>query len=261
MKATTQALLDKAKHFLYLFSIALLLFLCGLAFLHAPGNSTHMDFLSAFLSKGTLFALTLLGAVVLSFPILWLSRRLSALPLKRQKLILALTALACMAVQYTLLFTFRVTLRYDHLKVFDQALEIFRTGEISMTYGEGYFAQYPFNIPITLFNYGVMNLAKLLGIPETGYMLAIQCMYLFGTDLAVFFSYKILQLLRSQKTANLFALICFLNPLMYIYGFACYTTILMLPFLMGNLLLFIYMLREKNWKKKLFTPSFWASPL
>lgn len=51
MKATTRAILDKAKHYLYLFSIALLLFLCGLAFLHAPGNSTHMDFLSTFYPK------------------------------------------------------------------------------------------------------------------------------------------------------------------------------------------------------------------
>lgn len=95
-----------------------------------------------------------------------------------------------------------------------------------MTYGEAYFAQYPFNIPITLFNYLVLNIAKLIGIPESGYMLTIQCVYLAGTDLAVFFSYRILRMLRSRNTATLFALLCIINPLMYMYGFACYTTIL-----------------------------------
>ena len=120
-----------------------------------------------------------------------------------------------------------------------------------MTYGEAYFAQYPFNIPITLFNYLVMNIAKLIGIPESGYMLTIQCVYLAGTDLAVFFSYRILRMLRSRNTATLFALLCIINPLMYMYGFACYTTILMLPFLMGNLLLFFTMLKEKRPKRKI----------
>ena len=251
MKTEILSLTDKIKHGLYLFSIALLLFLCMLAFLHAPGNLTHMDFFASVLSSREMILLVLSGAVILTFLVLFLHRRLQRLPEARQKLLLAVCAAFCIFLQYALLFTFRATLRYDHLKVFDEALELFRTGEISMTYGEGYFAQYPFNIPITLFNYAVLNLAKWIGIPESGYMLVIQCVYLFGTDLAVFFSYKILQLLRSRKTASLFALICFLNPLMYMYGFACYTTILMLPFLMGNLLLFILLLREKKWKKKL----------
>lgn len=238
MKASTLQTIDKGKHGLYLFSIGVLFFLTALAFLHAPASTIHMDFLAAVMPRWALTLLVLALAIVLAFVLLFFYQKLISLPEKTQTLVVGILAALGILLQYALLFTFRATLRYDHLKVFDEALEIFRTGEISMTYGEAYFAQYPFNIPITLFNYLVLNIAKLIGIPESGYMLTIQCVYLAGTDLAVFFSYRILRMLRSRNTATLFALLCIINPLMYMYGFACYTTILMLPFLMGNLLLF-----------------------
>lgn len=251
MKASTLQTIDKGKHGLYLFSIGVLFFLTALAFLHAPASTIHMDFLAAVMPRWALTLLVLALAVVLAFVLLFFYQKLISLPEKTQTLVVGILAALGILLQYALLFTFRATLRYDHLKVFDEALEIFRTGEISMTYGEAYFAQYPFNIPITLFNYLVLNIAKLIGIPESGYMLTIQCVYLAGTDLAVFFSYRILRMLRSRNTATLFALLCIINPLMYMYGFACYTTILMLPFLMGNLLLFFTMLKEKRPKRKI----------
>jgi len=251
MNTTTLNIMNKCKHGLYLFSIFLLLMLSALAFFYAPGSDALMPFLSDLLPKWQMAVLTLSGGIVLSAITLFVYRNVIKLSEPRQRLLLAILSLACISLQFLLLFTIRAILRYDHLMIFDQALEIFRTGEISLTYSDNYFGQYPFNLPITLLNYGFFNIIKLIGIPESGYMLALQSFYMLGTDLAVFFSYKIIRILRSQKEATLFALICFINPLLYVYSFGCYTTILKLPILMGNLLLFICVLKEKKPTKKL----------
>lgn len=251
MKESILGCIDKTKHALYLFSIFLLLLLSGLILFYAPGSDALMPLFPDIMPKWQLTLLTICGAIVLSAIILFAYRHITKFSEKKQRLILVCAALACIALQLIFLFTVRATLRYDHLMIFDQALEIFRTGEISLTYGDNYFGQYPFNIPVTLLNYGFFHIVKLLGVPESGYMLALQVFYMLGTDLAVFFSYKIIKILRSQKEATLFALICFVNPLLYLYSFGCYTTILKAPFLMGNLLLFICVLKEKKPRKKL----------
>lgn len=99
-----------------------------------------------------------------------------------------------------------------------------------MTYGEAYFAQYPFNIPITLFNYLVLNIAKLIGIPESGYMLTIQCVYLAGTDLAVFFFLPDFADAAAPEHGHAVCPAVHHQSAQYMYDFACYTTILMRRF-------------------------------
>ena len=240
----------KAKHVLYLLSMACVLLVFGLAFLLAFPDSTHLDFFSSFLGKWQIGLLYTGGAILLASLLFAVWRALLRLQPRARRFVLLGLFLLGIALQLALLFTLRASLRYDHLKIFDQALEIFETGTISPTAWDGCYEKYPFLIPITLLLHGVLAIFRAVGMPEASYMLGVQCVILLGLDLAIWCSYRLIAILRSQDTALLFALVCFLNPLFYIYGFMCYTTVLMLPFLMGGLLLLARTLAEKRWKRK-----------
>lgn len=252
MKNILSLPIDKIKHGLYLFSILCLLLVSAVAFYHALFDNTNMPFLSDALGDTRLSLTVICGAILLGTFFLLLYRKLSKLSEKALYLITISTALVCMAVQFFLLFHLQPILRYDHLKVFDQALHIFRTGEISLTAASGYFGQYPFNIPITLFHFFVLNFFKFLGIPEASFMIALQCAYVLFIDLGLCFAYRIIHMLHSHQAAALFAFLCFFNPVFYFCGAGCYTTTLMLPLLTGNLLLLMHALKEPKKGKKIF---------
>ncbi|MGN0335165.1 MAG: hypothetical protein ACI4DV_05820 [Lachnospiraceae bacterium] len=251
MNTQTYSQTEKIKHGLYLFSIICLLLLSAVVFDLAVFDTTQMDFLKSVTGESALALIVISGALILVPCILLIYKLLDRLSKKQQFLLTGGLSVLCIALQFFLLFHLRPILRYDHLNVFDEALAVFRTGEISLINKEGYFGEYPFNIPITLFHYFVLRVFKLLGISEANYMLALQCVYLIGIDLSVFFSYRILQILHSQKAASLFALICFINPVLYFCAAGCYTTTLFLPLIMGNLLLLVCFFKEQRLRRKL----------
>lgn len=251
MKQHMSDTIEKLKHGLYLFSILCLFLVSAVAFYYALSDSTNMTFLSTALGKPKLTLTVSCGAVLLGSFFLFIYRMLSKLSRKTIYLFTILAAFSCIAVQYFLLIYLKPVLRYDHLRVFEQALAIFRTGELSLTDAGGYFGQYPFNIPITLFHYFLLNIIKFFKIPEAYYMLTLQCTYTFFIDLGLFFACRIIHILHSYRAAALFAFLCFLNPAFYFCGAGCYTTTLMLPLLTGNILLLLYGLKEDQPVKKL----------
>lgn len=243
--------IEKIKHGLYLFSILCLFLVSAVAFYYALSDNTNMTFLSTALGKPKLTLTVICGSVLLGSFFLFIDRILSKFNKKTLYLFTLLAAFVCIAVQYFLLFHLRPVLRYDHLRVFEQALAMFRTGELSLTDAGGYLGQYPFNIPITLFHYFLLNIIKFFKIPEAYYMLTLQCAYIFFIDLGLLFAYRIIHILHSYQAATLFALLCFFNPVFYFCGAGCYTTTLMLPLLTGNILLLLYGLKEEQPVKKL----------
>lgn len=242
---------NTCKYILYLISVFILLTLSCLVFFQSVLNFTGMDFFQSIMTGGSLSLMILCGAAALICFFIFVARHLSALSQSGQIRLTLLLGAGCMALQYFLLFHQQPILRYDHLKVFDGALEILRTGNLSLTANEGYFGLYPFNIAVTLFNSGILRIIQLLGIPEKGYMIALQCVYLFLIDTGIFFSWHIVRILHSVKKATLFALLCFLNPILYVCAAGCYTTTLMLPLMMGTLLLILCFLKETHPTKKL----------
>lgn len=239
------------KHLLYLASIFILLCLSVLIWIQAAFNFTAMDNLQVCLSRPALSLLIAGGAVLFLCFFLLLAGLLSALSNRQQLLLTLALGAVCVFLQCFVLFTVRPVLRYDHLQVFDGAWEIIRTGRLSLTAGDGYFGHYPFNIAITIFHSILLRIFLLFGIAEEHSMLALQAVYLFFIDLGVLCSRQLVSLLDSVKNANLFALLCFFNPILYVCAAGCYTTTLMLPLLMGVLLLIVCFLREENFSKKL----------
>lgn len=238
------------KHILYLISMIILIFLSVLILVQAPFDLSGMDFLSAVTDHLPLIILT--GSFFFICCFLFIRKMLAKC--SKQRLIFLTVLLSCFGIflQYRILFHFQPVLRYDHLRVFDGALEIFHTGKLSLSANNGYFGRYPFNISIVTFHSLIFRIFQLFGISENYFMLGLQCVYLFFIDLGVLFSGKIVQLLYGIKDSVLFSILCFFNPILYVCAAGCYTTTLMVPLLMGTLLLFFLFLKEKRFYRKCF---------
>ena len=241
---------EKIKHILYLISIFILLGLSALVLVQSVSNFTLLSYLDKIMSQHHLSAAIILGAAVFLCCFLFIGKLLSALSSRNQIVLTICLSVLVIILQYFLLFHIQAVLRYDHLRVFDGALEILNTGKLSLTAKDGYFGLYPFNISIAFFNSMILRIVTLLGLPEKFFLLSLQCVYLFLIDLGIFFSWQIVRILHSVKDATLFAILCAANPILYVCAMGCYTTTLMLPLLMGTLLFVICFLKEQQFRKK-----------
>lgn len=243
---------ESIKHQLYLISMRILIFFSLLILVQAPFQFTEMDFFSSTLNHHFLTLIIIWGAIAFVCFFLWISMQFNKFSEKNQLLLTLFFAGSGIFLQYFLLIFIQPVLRYDHLRVFDAGLEILHTGKLSLTANDGYFGRYPFNISIATLNSLFFRLFQFLGIAEKHTMLALQCTYLFLIDLGIFFSWKMLRILHSLKTACLFVILCVFNPVLYVCAAGCYTTTLMVPLLMGTLLAMISFLNETSFKKKCF---------
>lgn len=241
---------EKIRHFLYLISMGILLVLSVLVLFQSACNDTLLDYLKKTVSQPQICALILTGAGLFLCIFSLIGRLLSSLSEKKQLILTIFIAAVGVFLQYALMIRIQPVIRYDHLRVFDGALEIINTGELSLTDKNGYFGSYPFNISIAVFQSVILRIVKFIGIPERYFLLSLQCVYLFLIDLGVFFSWKIVRMLHSLKNATLFALLCAANPILYVCAAGCYTTTLMLPLLMAAVYCILLFLRETDFRKK-----------
>ena len=242
----------KIKHGLYLFTLLLLTGFSLLIFFQSLANFKNLDYLNQQLQKFHLSALILLGAAAFVSLFLFFGNKLSEFSERKQLHLTVSLAVIAVFVQYFLLFQFQAVLRYDHMRVLDGALEIIQNGHLSLTDNNGYFGFYPFNISIAAFHSMILRVVMFFGIPEKFYLLSLQCVYLFLIDLGIYFSWHLVKTLYSIKHATLFAILCIVNPILYVCAAGCYTTTLMLPLLMATLDCMICFLKEPSFHKKCF---------
>lgn len=251
MQKHSKNILPILKQGLYRFSLFLLLFLSLFIYINSLADFTSIPRLPQMSGKFLMILLLFSGSLIVTFLLLFLHRLLGRLSLKNHRMILLLAAAAAVCLQLGLLAVLKPVLRYDHLKIFDEALGVLRTGELSLTAHEGYFGYYPFNIPITMLHAAIFRVFALLGIGEAHFMLLLQFVYALSIDSAVAASYLIVKKLRNERTALLLLLICLPHPILYVCASGCYTTTLMIPLLMWTLLLIISFLTEKHPRRKL----------
>ena len=87
-------------------------------------------------------------------------------------------------------------LRYDALKVYDEALSMLSDGSISAQVFDGYFARYTNNYGITIFAYLILKVASIFHILADDYhnaLLLLQIVNLIFTDLAFFLGWLLLR--------------------------------------------------------------------
>ena len=250
MKKESSFVYEKIKHILYLISILILVSFSLFIFFHSINDFTLLSHLDDFINPTQLSLSILLGAAFLVSLFIFIGKLLSKRNDRKQILISAILALILFIAQYFLLFHLQPILRYDHLRILDAGLEILNTDHLSLSAYDGYFGSYPFNISAATFNSIILRIASSAGVSEKFLAFALQCVYLFLVDLGIIASWFIVKILHSTKNATLFAVLCFFNPMLYVCVLGCYTSILMLPFLMAGLLFIICMLKETDFKKK-----------
>ena len=241
----------KIKHGLYLISILILLWLSLTVFFQSASNFVLLDSLKEILEPCQLSLAILSGAGLLISIFLIIGKLLDQLSSKNQILLSVGIAALGIFFQYFLLFHIEAIIRYDHLRVFDAGLEIMNTGKLSLSANGGYFGLYPFNISIAAFNSLILRIASFAGVSERFYLLFVQAVYLFLIDLGIFLSWHIVRKLYSIKHATMFALLCAVNPTLYVCIMGLYTTTLMLPLLMAALFFIICFLDARDFRKKL----------
>lgn len=186
------------------------------------------------LSRAPVQALFILafGALLLAALVL-LYRLVNGMSEKNQKR-LGLSFFLILAVgQLGFLAVIRPQLRYDPLKIFDMAIEMLRTHTISGTYETGYFARYTNNYPLTILTYWLLKLLQGVGVPESGFMLAVQLVNVVCILVSVVLGYLILKELKGRMEAVFFLGVCVLCPLSYVWAGYFYTANCSMPFLMG----------------------------
>ncbi len=128
-------------------------------------------------------------------------------------------------------------LRYDTLKIFDQAVWIAEGNELSPEYSNGYFAIYPNNIPLCIITAWLLKIPMFIGMDKSLLMLYVQIINCIMISLAYFFTYKTLEYIR-KTSGILFLLICLFNPMTYVLAPFYYTHTFSMFFSCGAIYLF-----------------------
>ena len=123
-------------------------------------------------------------------------------------------------LQILYLFSMQVGLRYDALKIVDEAVSLLKTGEVSGEHLNGYFARYTNNYAILFLTAGLLKLFELLGILGEQFENAVPVLgivNIFMIDLGIFFGWKLVYKCKGAKTAFLCLLWAVLNPVFLIW--------------------------------------------
>lgn len=162
--------------------------------------------------------------------------------------------LICMAVIFALwaalqiwfLVTMKIRLRYDALKVLDEAISVCKTGSVSAEHLDGYFARYTNNYPILFLTVAILKAGRAAGLLNDSFHgadLLLGVVNILAVDSAAWLTVR---LMRRQfgVRCGLVTLLCItLNPLFVIWVPFYYTNTMSMPFLMLLITLF-YELRS-----------------
>lgn len=150
----------------------------------------------------------------------------------------------------------KVSLRYDTLKVFDEAISLLDGGTISPEYSSGYFAKYPNNIPMCIVTCLLLKIPKLFGLSRNSYMLFVDLINVLMIDISFLFSYKLICKAKNQNIGIIFLLICLFNPLTYLIAPFYYTHTFSMAFSTGAIYFFVCCIQKDISTKKRFLYSF-----
>ncbi|MFA9377132.1 MAG: hypothetical protein ACERKZ_10315 [Lachnotalea sp.] len=240
---------NKLSHALYILSLALLTVLTtSISFMSI--NLDNVDFFTTFLYGYKvpcfiIFCSLFLFVILYSLTLLFYKYKFD-----RNKFFPYIILFLIFILQSIFIIKMKASLRYDTLKVFDEAISLLDGGTISPTYSSGYFAKYPINIPMCITTCLLLKLPKLFSLDCNYYMLFVQLINAFMIDIALFFSFQFIKQVKNQKIGILFLIICFFNPLTYLIAPFYYTHTFSMAFSTGAIYFFVCCIQESNNGKK-----------
>lgn len=245
---------DIVKKTVYLFSIILLSLFMLLIVIFTLGNFDYVDYLGTFMESFIVPIYLLTGAIFI-FAFVHISGvQITKYSPKQMKRLAIVIGVIIFIIQLLVVYFIRSPLRSDPGMVFDQALDMFQTKTVSPTAIENYFAIYPNNIPLCILEYLLLKLGTFCGLKYEHYMLYLDIINVICIDIAMYFAYRIVQILKDRALAVKFLILCAINPLLYAYTVLVYTSTLSMPFILGSIYFFLRARQEKSvWKKTAYT--------
>lgn len=246
---------DKIRQILYLISLSILTLLtCTIIFMSI--NLNNAEFFSTFLYGYKVFFCIIFCACFVFIMLYILNSAFSKYHLDSKVIFPYFILFIIFSLQALFVVKMKVSLRYDTLKVFDEAVALLNGGTLSPEYSSGYFAKYPNNIPICIVTCLLLKLPKLFGIVSSNYMLYVQLVNVLLMDISFLFSFKLLCKIKNQKLGIMFLLLLLFNPLTYCIAPFYYTHTFSMVFSTGAIYFFVCCIQENNClSKRLFYAS------
>ncbi|MBR1691718.1 MAG: glycosyltransferase family 39 protein [Lachnospiraceae bacterium] len=162
---------------------------------------------------------------------------------------MAVLSVLFLAVQLLFLLTMKIRLRYDALKVLDEAISLCKTGAVSATHLDGYFARYTNNYPVLFLTAGLLKAGRAAGLVAENYHGAdvlLGIVNMAAVDAAAFLTVSLAEKLYGTRQAFLTLLCVVCNPVFILWIPFYYTNTLAMPFIAVILYLFFHLCEEKS---------------
>lgn len=139
-------------------------------------------------------------------------------------------------LQMVYLFSMQVGLRYDALKILDEATSLLKTGAVSGEHLDGYFARYTNNYGILFLTAGLLKLFDMLGVLGEQFQNAVPLLGIVNIvmiDMGIFFGWKLVYRCKGARAAFLCLLWAVCNPVFLIWTPFYYTNTVSMGMMMA----------------------------
>ena len=198
-----------------IFSIFTIYLVCMGCFFWTGGNTAYDK--TPVLLRG----IQMLFTTLLLFLVFYLfSKVIGKMKEKNLLLLSATCALVMFVLQCVFVIAAKTGIRYDSLKVFDEALALFSQPGIEATDLEGYFARYSNNYAMTIMTHWIVKILRAIGVIHADFsnaVLVIQIVNVLFVDTAFLGVWVILKKYTGTKQATIFWLYMLCNPLSYVW--------------------------------------------
>ncbi|MGN0247356.1 MAG: hypothetical protein ACI4DK_15505 [Lachnospiraceae bacterium] len=162
----------------------------------------------------------LLSVMLLTMVYRLVGKKLVSLPKQKLKQIALMTGACLFVLQMVFVMLAKAGIRYDSLKVVDEAIALFSQPGIQETDLEGYFARYANNYAMTIMTHWFIKIFRMIGLIRQDFsnaVIVLQFINVLFVDAAFAGCYAFLNKYFSKAKAVLFLLYMVFNPLSYVW--------------------------------------------
>lgn len=238
---------DKIMRVIYLIGSIVFLFLGGYVlyngiFFWSEGNFVYENLPVAVRGIMTIFCMVSLGCLFRGSYLL-----LDKLTKEQHKMVGICLFGLLFILQFLFLFGTKPLLRYDALKVYDEAVSFFYDGGISPDALEGYFVRYTNNYAITFITYILLKLFSFLSLLKEDFsngIFLLQVVNILVVDCGFYFGHRFVSDFGDKKAGVIYNLFLLLSPLSYVWVPYYYTNTLAMGLSMIGIYMVICLLKR-----------------
>lgn len=200
---------------LVLFSLFTIFLIFTGSFYWDGGNSAYLN------TNTVLRGIELLSGTLLLFCLFGLAvKALGKMEKEKIRAVTAVFGLLMIVFQFLFVAAAKAGIRYDALKVMDEALALFSQRGMQAADLEGYFARYSNNYAMTIMTHWIIKIFRLIGIIRPDFsnaVLLLQFVNIIFADTAFAGAYALLKRFVGDKAGAVFVIYMALNPLSYVW--------------------------------------------